>query len=59
MDCDSGHEFAPSALPQGNYEEAEPLCRRAMEITGETLGEDHPTYAIRLDGLAGVLKSQV
>ena len=29
----------------GRYEEAEPLFREAMEITGKALGTDHPDYA--------------
>lgn len=44
---------------QGKYDEAEPLCRRAMEITKRVLGEAHPDYATCVNNLASLLKSQV
>jgi tetratricopeptide (TPR) repeat protein len=28
---------------QGRYEEAEPLCLRALKISGKVLGPEHPT----------------
>ena len=36
----------------GYYATAEPLCRQALEITKNALGENHPDYAISLDNLA-------
>lgn len=53
-----GGVTSPTVL-QGKYEEAEPLYRLAMEITGATVSENHPDFAIRLDGLAGLLVKQV
>lgn len=47
------------AYPQGKYEDAEQLYRRAMEIVGETLGEEHPTYSIKLSKVAELLQKQV
>lgn len=44
---------------QGEYEHAEPLFRRAMEVTEDTLGKDHPQYSVRLSNLSGVLREQV
>lgn len=44
---------------QGKDEEAEPLYRRAMNITKETLGSDHPEFSGRLDNMAGLLADQV
>ena len=40
----------------GRYEEAEPLYRRAIEITKTALGEGHSSYAIRLNNLANLLR---
>lgn len=50
---------SPAHLPQGKHGEAEPLYRRAMTITERTLGTNHPSYAIDLNNLAGLLKGQV
>lgn len=47
-----------NALRQGKYDETEPLCRHAMEITEATVGTDHPDYSIRLGNLAGLLEMQ-
>lgn len=49
--------WAPS--PQGKYEDAEPLYRRAMEITEGTLGKNHPQYSTTLSNLAKLLEKQV
>ncbi len=39
------------------HDEAEPLYRQALEITGNTLGTAHPDYAIRLNNLAALLRA--
>lgn len=44
---------------QGKYEDAEHLYRRAMDITGTTLGEDHPQYSMNLNNLAMLLNTRV
>lgn len=44
---------------QGEYEEAESLHRRAMEITEAAFGKDHPEYSTRLNNFAQLLKAQV
>lgn len=49
--------WAPS--PQGNYDDAEPLYRRAKETTEATLGKNHPAYSTILSNLAGLLEKQV
>ena len=41
----------------GRYDEAEPLYREAMQITGAALGKDHPDYAANLNNLAGLLRA--
>ncbi|PIE08573.1 MAG: hypothetical protein CSA74_01510 [Rhodobacterales bacterium] len=49
-----------AALPRvtGRHDEAEPLSRQVMEITRQTLGETHPTYATRLNYLAVLFMTQ-
>jgi len=37
---------------QGKYPHAEPLFRRALLISEETLGPDHPNVATSLENLA-------
>lgn len=44
---------------QGKFDEAEPLCRRAIEMGEKTLGPIHPRVAIRRHNLGKVLKGQV
>jgi CHAT domain-containing protein len=41
---------------QGDYANAEPLFRRALEIDEALLGAVHPRLAVRLNGLAEVLR---
>ena len=41
---------------QGQYAEAEPLYRRALEILEAGLGPDHPSVAMVLENLAGLLR---
>ncbi|MFX0062161.1 MAG: tetratricopeptide repeat protein, partial [Candidatus Hermodarchaeota archaeon] len=41
----------------GRYEEAEPLHRRALAITEQALGKDHPDTGARLNNLAHLLGS--
>jgi hypothetical protein len=45
-------------LPPGKYEEAEPLCRRALDIMERVLGEHHPSVATLLNNLARLLRAQ-
>ena len=42
----------------GRFSEAEGLYRQALEIDRATIGETHPSYAIDLNNLAGVLAAQ-
>jgi tetratricopeptide (TPR) repeat protein len=43
---------------QGKYAEAEPLYRRALDITEKALGKDHPSTARSLNNLALLYHSQ-
>ena len=43
-----------TALSQGKYAEGIDPCRKAMEIRGELLGENHPDYAASLSDLAAL-----
>ena len=52
----------PFACPlpyQGNFEDADPLYVRVLEILGATVGEEHPNYASTLNNRAALLKSLV
>jgi hypothetical protein len=40
---------------RGQFRAAEPLCRRALAISEQSYGPDHPDVAIRLNYLAGLL----
>jgi tetratricopeptide (TPR) repeat protein len=42
----------------GQYAEAEPLYKRALEIREKALGKDHPLTATNLNNLAGLYDSQ-
>lgn len=44
---------------QGKYEEADPLCLRAIVIDERALGPDHPELAAKLSKRAGLLQQQV
>lgn len=44
---------------QGKYDEAEPLLRRALEISESALRQDHPNVAQSLNSLAELLRFQV
>ncbi|CAN0251428.1 unnamed protein product, partial [Ectocarpus fasciculatus] len=44
---------------QGEYEEAEPLCRRSLSIYENVHGPDHPEVATGLNNWAGLLEAQV
>lgn len=46
-------------ISQGRYEDAEPFCRRVMNIAEETLGKDHRKYSINLSNLGWLLEKQV
>ena len=48
-----------SLANQGKYDDAEPLCKRALTIREETLGPRHPDVALTLNTLASLLKAQV
>ena len=43
---------------QGRYAEAEPLCRRALEIREKALGPEHPATALSLNNLAELLRDR-
>ena len=43
---------------QGNYAEAEPLNRRAIEISERELGKDHPLVSTSYSNLAILLRAQ-
>lgn len=42
---------------RAEYNEAEPLYRRSIQIDGASFGPDHPNVAIRLGNLAGLLQA--
>ena len=44
---------------RGKYREAEPLCKRALEIREKVLGKDHPDVAKQLNNLALLCQNQV
>ncbi|CAN0225770.1 unnamed protein product, partial [Ectocarpus sp. 12 AP-2014] len=48
----------PLVSAKGNYDEAEPLFRRAQAIREKMLGPDHPKVAASLNSLAGLLTIQ-
>lgn len=43
---------------RGRYREAEPLCKRALEIRERVLGEQHPDVAKQLNNLALLCQNQ-
>jgi hypothetical protein len=45
-------------LPPGNYNEAEQLYHRALDIIERVRGENHPDTAASLNNLAGLLRAQ-
>jgi Tfp pilus assembly protein PilF len=47
--------LANSYLHQGEVEEAEPLVERAHQVFLETVGPDHPYFAMSLGQMAEVL----
>ena len=42
-------------VEKGKYEEAEPLCREALEVWRETLGNRHPRTLIAISNLNRLL----
>lgn len=44
---------------RGKYKDAEPLCKRALEIREKVLGCDHPDVAKQLNNLALLCQNQV
>ena len=44
---------------RGKYKDAEPLCKRALEIREKVLGRDHPDVAKQLNNLALLCQNQV
>ncbi|MEL6338223.1 MAG: tetratricopeptide repeat protein [Pseudomonadota bacterium] len=50
---------AISRIAQGNYDEAKPLHERAIAITKQALGAEHPNLATSLNSLANLLRAQV
>ncbi len=47
-------ELAYLYYNMGNYEEAEPLYNRSLEITEKVFGKDHPEVAVTLNNLASL-----
>lgn len=43
---------------RGKYKDAEPLCKRALEIRVKVLGRDHPDVAKQLNNLALLCQNQ-
>ena len=43
---------------QGKYDEAEPLCKRALAIDEKALGAEHPQVAVRLHNLGVLLTGE-
>jgi len=43
---------------RGKYKEAEPLCKRALDIREKVLGKDHPDVAKQLNNLALLCQNQ-
>ncbi|MEA5601845.1 tetratricopeptide repeat protein [Nostoc sp. UHCC 0252] len=41
----------------GNYSEAEPLYKQALELRKRLLGDNHPSFATSLNNLAGLYKT--
>jgi len=52
------NDAANYLLGRANYADAEPLYRRALEISEAQLGADHPSVATSLNNLALLLKTQ-
>ncbi len=52
------NEHALNTRKLGRFEQAEGLYREALEIDRATIGEGHPSYATRLNNLAGVVEAQ-
>lgn len=44
---------------RGKYKDAEPLCKRALEIREAVLGKGHPDVAKQLNNLALLCQNQV
>lgn len=60
LELDAPVSFAPSVpLPQGKYQEAEPLFRRSLMIAEIALGKDHPHFSTSLNNLAALLHRRV
>ncbi len=45
-------------LSQGRYRDAEPLLQRALRLSKEALGNEHPSVATSLNNLAALYESQ-
>ena len=43
-------------VDQGQYEKAEPLCKRALAVTEKVLGPDHAGVAVLLKNMAEVYR---
>lgn len=51
-------ELALSLRRQGKYEEAEPMYRKALQLTKKVLGPEHPETLMRMIDLASLLSNQ-
>lgn len=58
-ECAAIPPYLPTLFSQCNYDEADPLYLRALEINKEALGPDHPDVAMTLNNRAMLLEEQV
>ena len=47
------------AAEQGKYDEAEPLCKRSLEINEKVFGPDHPQVATSLNYMGSLLTGKL
>ena len=56
--CFTLNTLASELQGQGKYDEAEPLCREALEVQRETLGNRHPGTLASISNLGVVLQAK-
>jgi tetratricopeptide (TPR) repeat protein len=57
QEADRLNQLSVALYRQGKYAEGIGPCRKAMEILGELLGQDHPDYAASLNNLAELYRA--
>ena len=57
--CICIHIFQVLYGKRGKYRDAEPLCKKALEIREKVLGREHPDVAKQLNNLALLCQNQV